>query len=135
MNLKPLADRVIIKMVEAEETTKGGIILTAAAKEKPEIAEATKELRKFLFENVYTNPVAKGEEGKAEELLAALYNYFVEKPELLPKEQKRWLESDGVERAVCDYIAGMTDRYAVTLYRQLFIPKMWSEGNKLLTWI
>ena len=100
-----------------------------------EIAEATQELRNFLFENVYTNPVAKGEEGKAEELLAALYQYFVEKPELLPKEQKRWLETEGVQRAVCDYIAGMTDRYAVTLYRQLFIPKMWSEGNKVLTWI
>ena len=102
---------------------------------EPEIAEATLELRKFLFENVYTNPVAKGEEGKAEELLAALYQYFVEKPELLPKEQKRWLETDGVQRVVCDYIAGMTDRYAVTLYRQIFIPRMWSEGNKLLTWI
>ena len=100
-----------------------------------EIAEATHELRNFLFETVYVNPIAKGEEGKAEELLAALYRYFVEKPELLPKEQRRWIDVDGVERAVCDYIAGMTDRYAVTLYRQLFIPKMWSEGNKLLNWI
>ena len=101
----------------------------------PETAEATLELREFLFKNVYTNPIAKGEEGKAEELVAALYRYFVENPERLPDEQKRWLESDGVERSVCDYIAGMTDRYAVTLYRQLFIPKMWSEGNKLLTWL
>lgn len=100
-----------------------------------EIYDATLELRKFLFENVYTNPVAKGEEGKAEELLAALYQYFVEKPELLPKEQKKWLDTEGVQRVVCDYVAGMTDRYAVTLYRQLFIPKMWSEGNKVLTWI
>ncbi len=121
------------------DTMTKSVIVASEHSEKIEmesdIAEATLELRKFLFENVYTNPIAKGEEGKAEELLAALYQYFVEKPELLPKEQKRWIETDGVERAVCDYIAGMTDRYAVTLYRQLFIPKMWSEGNKLLTWI
>lgn len=102
---------------------------------EPDIAEATLELREFLFRSVYTNPVAKGEEGKAEELLAALYRYFENDPEKLPKEQKRWIDTDGVQRAVCDYIAGMTDRYAVTLYRQLFIPKMWSEGNRVLTWL
>lgn len=121
------------------DTMTRSVIVASEKSEKiemeKEISEATHELRDFLFENVYTNPVAKGEEGKAEELLAALYQYFVENPERLPKEQQRWLETDGVQRAVCDYIAGMTDRYAVTLYRQLFIPKMWSEGNKLLTWI
>lgn len=97
-----------------------------------EIYEATMELRKFLFANVYTNRIAKGEEGKAEELLGMLYEYFVKNPEHMPLEQKKWLEKEKTERVVCDYIAGMTDRYAVTLYRQLFLPKMWNEGNRLL---
>jgi len=97
-----------------------------------EIYEATLELRKFLFASVYTNRIAKGEEGKAEELLGMLYEYFVENPEHMPSEQKKWLEKEDVKRVVCDYIAGMTDRYAVTLYRQIFLPKMWNEGNRLL---
>ena len=96
------------------------------------VAQATSELRSFLFESVYKNPVAKGEEGKAEELLGSLYNYFIEHPDKLPAEQKRWLDKEDTARVVCDYIAGMTDRYAVTLYRQLFLPKMWNEGNRIL---
>ncbi len=101
-------------------------------KMEEDIASATDELRSFLFENVYKNPVAKGEESKAEELLEALYGYFLKNPEKMPAEQRKWLERDDVPRVVCDYIAGMTDRYAVSLYRQLFLPKMWSEGNKIL---
>ena len=104
-------------------------------KMETEIGEATEKLRKFLFDSVYTNPVAKGEEGKAEELLGRLYDYFVKHPEHLPAEQKKWLEKEDRERVVCDYIAGMTDRYAVTLYRQLFLPKMWNEGNRLLPYV
>lgn len=104
----------------------------ANIKMEKEIEQATLELRSFLFENVYKNPIAKGEEGKAEELLEALYRFFLDNPEKMPAEQKRWLESEDVARVVCDYIAGMTDRYAVTLYRQLFLPKMWNEGNRIL---
>ena len=96
------------------------------------VLEATGELRAFLFENVYKNPIAKGEEGKAEELLGRLYEYFVKNPDKMPAEQRKWLERDEVARVVCDYIAGMTDRYAVSLYRQLFLPKMWNEGNRIL---
>ncbi len=97
-----------------------------------EIEDGMNKLRTFLFESVYTNPIAKGEEGKAEELLARLYEFFCKYPEKMPEEQIKWLERASVERVVCDYIAGMTDRYAVTLYRQIFLPKMWNEGNKLL---
>ncbi len=97
-----------------------------------EIGEATEKLREFLFEKVYTNPTAKGEEKKAEEMLEALYRYFVSDPEQLPEEHRVALGKYPTERVVCDYIAGMTDRYAVTLYRQLFIPRMWNEGARLL---
>jgi dGTPase len=85
----------------------------------------TAKLREFMFEAVYLNPVAKGEEVKAEQMLSQLYYYFVENPELLPKEYYATAEDEGKERAVCDYIAGMTDRYAVSLYTRLFIPDSW----------
>ncbi len=97
-----------------------------------EIEDGMSKLRTFLFESVYTNPIAKGEEGKAEELLARLYDFFCKYPEKMPDEQKKWLDREDIKRVVCDYIAGMTDRYAVTLYRQIFLPRMWNEGNKLL---
>lgn len=96
------------------------------------IWDAMKKLREFLFDSIYTNPVAKGEEGKAEELLGRLYDFFLSHPDKMPEEQRRWLDTESTARVVCDYIAGMTDRYAVTLYRQIFLPKMWNEGNKLL---
>ncbi len=121
---------------ERIDTLTRSIIRSSAGKPEismeSEIEDGMARLRTFLFESVYTNPIAKGEEGKAEELLARLYEFFCKHPEKMPEEQKRWLERDSVERVVCDYIAGMTDRYAVTLYRQIFLPKMWNEGNKLL---
>ncbi len=118
------------------DTLTRSIIRSSAGKPEismeSEIEKGMSKLRTFLFESVYTNPIAKGEEGKAEELLARLYDFFCKYPEKMPEEQRKWLERDKVERVVCDYIAGMTDRYAVTLYRQIFLPKMWNEGNKLL---
>ena len=99
---------------------------------EPEIQNATDRLREFLFEAVYKNPIAKGEEGKAELLLARLYEYFEKNPGKMPSEYKKWLEREEKSRVVCDYIASMTDRYAVTLYRQIFLPRMWNEGNRIL---
>ena len=98
-----------------------------------EIEEATDELHKFLFATVYTNPVAKGEETKAEALLESLYIYFIAKPDKMPQEFKNIIDEEGVERAVCDYISGMSDRYAISTYRQLFIPEMWSGGKNIIT--
>ncbi len=93
---------------------------------EPHIQEATDKLRKFLFERVYTSPVAKGEEGKAKEMLAHLFRYFESHPEQLPGIYGKNLERDGVKRCVCDYISGMTDRYAIEKYKELFIPRGWS---------
>lgn len=93
---------------------------------EPEVQEATNALRKFLFERVYTSPVAKGEEGKAKEMLAQLFHHFEEHPEELPGIYGKNLERDGVGRCVCDYISGMTDRYAIEKYKELFIPRGWS---------
>ena len=92
----------------------------------PEIREATDRLRDFLFERVYTDSVAKSEDGKAHEMLGQLFNYFVERPEQMPELYRRNAEAEGVARCVCDFISGMTDRYAIETYKKLFIPHVWS---------
>ncbi len=89
------------------------------------IAKAMDELRNFMFENVYRNPVAKGEESKARDILKKLYEYYVKHPEKLPEDFLPQLDFDGMERIVCDYIAGMTDKYALHVFSQIFIPSAW----------
>lgn len=92
---------------------------------EPEIAEAMNELRNFLFSAVYTNPIAKHEEKRAEDMLSRMYEFFVANPDKLTGEYSKRLEEDGVERTVCDYIAGMTDRYAISTFKSIFIPEVW----------
>lgn len=91
------------------------------------VGQATNELRAFLFANVYTSPVAKSEDNKAKELLGSLFSYFLERPEQMPKLYFDNVETEGVGRCVCDFISGMTDRYAIELYKKLFIPHEWSN--------
>lgn len=83
-------------------------------------------LRVFMFEAVYTNPQAKGEEGKARGLVNQLYRYFTDNPAELPDEYREIADNSDIHRAVCDYISGMTDRYCISLYEKLFLPKSWS---------
>ena len=90
-----------------------------------EIGRATNDLREFLFQHVYLNPLAKGEEAKAKELLIKLFEYYVKYPEKLPDGYRRHIEDEGVERCVCDFLSGMTDRYAIETYTDLFVPKIW----------
>ncbi len=91
----------------------------------PKVEKALKDLREFMFEHVYRNPVAKGEESKAKAMLCRLFAYYVEHPEALPDDFQPQLSFDGMERTVCDYIAGMTDNYAVDKYTEIFIPTGW----------
>ena len=90
------------------------------------VGGAMKELRDFMFEAVYRNPVAKGEEGKAEDMLKRMFEYYRKDPDGLPPEFQDIRIREGVDRAVCDYIAGMTDKFAVERFGQLFIPMSWS---------
>lgn len=99
----------------------------AELKMNDDVEEATNGLREFMFENVYINSMAKKEEGKACELLAMIYNYFVKNPDKMPQDNKKYLGQYSVERVAADYIAGMTDRYALEVYNDLFIPKMWGR--------
>ncbi len=91
----------------------------------PEVGEAMDKLRTFLFETVYLNPLAKSEENKAKEMLAFLFEYFVKHPDKMPELYVRNIGEETVERCVCDYISGMTDRYAIDLYTELFVPRVW----------
>lgn len=91
----------------------------------PEVQQAQDILHKFMFENVYYNPVAKSEEVKAKMLIEKLYIYYLKNPEKMPEEYRKIIDHVGKERAVCDYISGMTDIYAINTYNELFIPKSW----------
>lgn len=92
---------------------------------EPDIHEATDRLRDFLFVRVYRDNAAKDEEVKAKAMLVQLFEYFEEHPESLPLSYLETISKESVGRAVCDYLSGMTDRYAIELYRDLFIPEVW----------
>ena len=94
--------------------------------QSPACRDAMLELRAFMFDFVYTNPRAKGEEVKAQDMLRRLFAYYQKEPDELPDEFQDIRVKEGVERAVCDYIAGMTDKYAVEKFGELFIPMAWS---------
>ena len=97
-----------------------------AIRQSPEVGEAMAALKDFMFANVYTNPLAKGEEGKAQELLLRLFEHYQSNPDELPDDFQAIRQEEGVDRAVCDYIAGMTDPFAVEKYKELFIPMGWT---------
>ena len=82
-------------------------------------------LHEFLFTAVYKNPKAKSEETKVLGIVEGLYKHFINNPEKMGEEFKTILENEGKERAVVDYIAGMTDHYAMTVYSNIYIPKSW----------
>jgi len=94
--------------------------------QSPEVGEAMRALKDFMFASVYTNPMAKGEEGKAQDMLRRLFDHYRNDPDKLPGDFQAIREEEGVDRAVCDYIAGMTDPFAVEAYKDLFIPKGWT---------
>lgn len=88
--------------------------------------QALGKLRQFMFRDLYTNPVAKGEEVKAERVIGMLFQEYMEHIERLPEEYIRSIAmGEDKEMVVCDYIAGMTDNYAVEMAKNLFIPKAW----------
>lgn len=89
-------------------------------------AEAMKDIRRFMFENVYQNAVAKAEEGKAEMLMETLYDYYLKNFDKIPQDLRNLEErGDHKEQIVCDYVGAMTDRYAIALYNEIYVPKVW----------
>lgn len=93
-----------------------------------EVEQAMAGLRKFMFANVYTNPRAKAEEAKAQNMLEHLFCFYKDHPEKMSEEYLDMLENKGeaLEDVVCDYISGMTDQYAIQKFQEYFVPKSWS---------
>ncbi len=112
----------LAKMIDSVIENSGEDICMA-----PEVEAAAKLLEEFMFEAVYTNPVAKSQEHKAEAVVKSLYEFFLTNANALPTEYQAIAMRDGLDRAVCDYISGMSDRYAIKLYNDYFVPKGWSR--------
>ncbi|HWI54688.1 MAG TPA: deoxyguanosinetriphosphate triphosphohydrolase [Desulfobacteria bacterium] len=93
----------------------------------PEIWEAMSRLRLFLFENVYVGSEAKTQEHKAKEILQRLFTYYFNNSDSLPKDLTEKVIEQDKARLVCDYVAGMTDRYAIQTYTDVFLPKPWLD--------
>ncbi|MCM1433241.1 MAG: deoxyguanosinetriphosphate triphosphohydrolase [Clostridiales bacterium] len=89
--------------------------------------EGFMDLHNFMFAAVYTNPICKGEESKAVDMLCKIYSYYRKHIDEMPEEFVRIAENDGEERAVCDYIAGMSDNYALKIFNKLFVPMFWID--------
>ncbi len=115
------SDRIDTLVCDVINTSReaGDIVLT------PQVEQALKDLRSFMFERVYRNPIAKGQESKAKDMLRRLFEYYVNNPDALPEDFQPQLSFDGMERTVGDYIAGMTDKYAVDKFTEIFIPTGW----------
>lgn len=91
------------------------------------VQQATDRLREYLFQHVYIGSMAKQEEEKARRILQILYSFYVNKPEALPAEHQKKIPEEGVERCVVDYVAGMTDRFAIKTFEKYFLPFGWSD--------
>ncbi len=90
------------------------------------MASVFEDFHNFMYDAVYRNPTAKGEEGKVKGVLGGIFEYYAAHPERLPAEYAEIARTDGLKRAVCDYVAGMTDGYAMETYGSIFIPEAWS---------
>ena len=80
----------------------------------------------FMYSDIYTNPIAKGEESKVEGILGVLFEHYAAHPEALPEDLLGVVEREGRERAAVDYISGMTDSYAMEKFGEIYIPFAWT---------
>ena len=115
--------RINTMILDVVEQSAGKPAVTMSAR----MFEQFDALRDFMFENVYKNPKAKSEEEKAKRVIHELFGYYLSHTEQLTGEYAKYLVIDGKERAVADYIAGMTDNYAVSEYMRIFVPKAWMD--------
>lgn len=96
-----------------------------------DIAPAFDALHAFMFANIYTHSKAKSEESKAAEMVRMLYRYFSEHYDKLPADCRLIGDQDGKEQAVTDYIAGMSDHYAIAVFESIFVPEAWTEHPQI----
>ncbi len=112
-------NKLILSMIEASSDYKYIRLM-------PDINEALLGLRSFMFENVYLSKEAKKEEDKAKTAIEMLYNFYKERPHKLPHEYAMHIDDEGLERTLIDYIAGMTDRYVISEFERIYVPKAWN---------
>lgn len=105
---------------------------TGDVKMDDKVEKASTKLREFMFDKVYLSGSAKGEESKAEKMLTAMFEHFFSNPELMPEIYRNIVRESSLEQAVCDYLSSMTDRYAVYMFNNIFVPKGWTfiDENK-----
>lgn len=113
-----ISDRIGAMVTDVIETS----LVNCSISMSSSMAKMVEDLKEFMFERVYTDPIAKAEEGKAKRLVQSLFVHYMENPSRLSESPLR--ESDGLARRVCDYIAGMSDRYAISSYEEIFVPKV-----------
>ena len=115
---------------ERIETMICDIVKQSAGKKElqmsPLIQEATDGLRAFLFDKVYRDSWRRAEENKCDHVIRGLFSYYTKNPGEMPLEYIEIAYQEGTERAVIDFISGMTDRYAVRCYTSLFLPDAFS---------
>ena len=113
----------MIHDVIAQSMDKPAILMSA------DVEKAMQGLRVWMFANVYSGSVAKSEEKKAQQLIETLYSYYIRHADELPDEYQRLMSERGEKksRVVCDYIAGMSDSYAIDRFEELFVPKAWKD--------
>lgn len=96
---------------------------------QPEIYSAMDKLRDFMFKNVYITEMTKGEETRAMNMLETLYSYFKKNPKKMPEFYYGFLKTYDIDRVVCDYISSMSDKYAVFIFQEIFLPKNFLQTN------
>ena len=108
-------------------TGEGSLPATPAISMSPRVLEATNAVREYMYANIYLRGPAKEDDSKVVYMIGELYRYFIDHPEQLPEDLRRICSERGepTERAVVDYIAGMTDRFALKTFNDLFIPRTW----------
>ncbi|MBO7520299.1 MAG: deoxyguanosinetriphosphate triphosphohydrolase, partial [Clostridia bacterium] len=82
-------------------------------------------MHEYLFEAVYKNPTAKSEESKVVNIITGIFEHIIKNPQVLSGEYEKIAQEDGLSRAAADYIAGMTDHFAVATFEEIYIPKFW----------
>ena len=127
----PLSLRMQLGMTKSERINNMVIDVINNSKDKIRMSESCytsfMDLHNFMFTAVYTNPVCKGEEKKAVNMLINIYNYYTGHIDEMPEEYIKIAQSDGESRAGCDYIAWMSDTYALKIFNKLFVPMFWYD--------
>jgi len=109
---------LVLDMIEESGKT-GDITLSS------EISAIFDEFREFMYKNVYLNMRAKSEESKVFGIVNGIFKHYFYMPDEMPEEYREIIDKEGLKRAVSDFVSGMTDKYAVHIYENLFIPEAW----------